>query len=206
MKEIINKAVWTFNNSGKLCFAFSNHDVPRSFSRQLAPLNVKDVDGKSMQLLLLKLESCLIGSACIYQGEELGYEDVRDIPIHQLKDPWGIEFAPIFPGRDTCRTPMVWDADLKNGGFSEANETWLPIGKKHLKKAALQEVKRSDSIYNSFSHFLMWRKKQPAFVEANKMTTLSGNQRQIIFDRISERQTLRCCFDFESLTASFEEI
>ena len=77
---------------------------------------------------------------------------------------------------------------------------------KHLKKAALQEVKRPDSIYNLFAHFLMWRKKQPAFVEANKMTALSGNQRQIIFDRISERQTLRCCFDFESLTASFEEI
>ena len=206
MKEIINKAVGTFNNTGKLCFAFSNHDVPRSFSRQLAPLNVKDEDGESMQLLLLKLESCLIGSACIYQGEELGYEDVCDIPIQQLKDPWGIEFAPVFPGRDTCRTPMVWDADLKNGGFSEASETWLPIGKKHLQKAALQEAKRSDSIYYLFAHFLMWRKKQPAFVEANKMTTLSGNQRQIIFDRISERQTLRCCFDFESLTASFEEI
>ena len=38
------------------------------------------------------------------------------------------------------------------------------------------------------------------------MTQLSGSERQIIFDRISDQQTLRCCFDFDSLTASFEEI
>ena len=206
VKQVINKAVEIFNNTGKLCFAFSNHDVPRSLSRQLAPLNIKNVHGEALQLLLLKLESCLIGSTCIFQGEELAYEDVEDIPVEAMKDPWGIEFAPIFPGRDTCRTPMVWDANLPNGGFSDANKTWLPISKKHLKKAALEKVKNDGSTYNKFAQFLSWRKKQPAFMQANKMTQLSGSERQIIFDRISDQQTLRCCFDFDSLTASFEEI
>ena len=101
---------------------------------------------------------------------------------------------------------MVWDANLPNGGFSDANKTWLPISKKHLKKAALEKVKNDGSTYNKFAQFLSWRKKQPAFMQANEMTQLSGSERQIIFDRISDQQTLRCCFDFDSLTASFEEI
>jgi alpha-glucosidase len=82
----------------------------------------------------------------------------------------------------------------------------LPIGKQHFNQAALGEVKKPDSIYNSFSEFLAWRKSQSAFMQANTMTKLSGSDRQIIFDRISEQQTLRCCFDFDTLTASFEEI
>tara|TARA_A100001011_G_scaffold25603_1_gene25249 strand:+ start:203 stop:1753 length:1551 start_codon:yes stop_codon:yes gene_type:complete len=206
MKEVIDNAVETFNDTGKLCFAFSNHDVPRSVSRQISRLNLKNEDSEKLQLLLLKLESCLIGSACIYQGEELGFEDVTDIPIEKMQDPWGIEFAYTFQGRDTCRTPMVWDATSPNGGFTEANQTWLPIGKQHYKRDALGEVKKEGSIYNSFSRFLAWRKKQPAFMDANNMTKLSGSQRQITFNRISNKQILRCCFDFDTLTASFQEI
>ena len=80
-----------------------------------------------MQLLLLKLEVSLIGSTCIYQGEELGLEDVQDIPIEKMKDQWGIEFAPEFLGRDTCRTPMVWDSTLPNCGFSTANNQTQPL-------------------------------------------------------------------------------
>ena len=206
MKEVIDNAVETFNDTGKLCFAFSNHDVPRSVSRQISRLNLKNEDSEKLQLLLLKLESCLIGSACIYQGEELGFEDVTDIPVEKMQDPWGIEFAYTFPGRDTCRTPMVWDATSPNGGFTEANQTWLPIGKQHYKRDALGEVKKEGSIYNSFSRFLAWRKKQPAFMDANNMTKLSGSQKQITFNRISNKQILRCCFDFDTLTASFQEI
>ena len=73
-------------------------------------------------------------------------------------------------------------------------------------KHGYQLVKNDGSTYNKFAQFLSWRKKQPAFMQANKMTQLSGSERQIIFDRISDQQTLRCCFDFDSLTASFEEI
>ena len=73
--------------------------------------------GRMLQLLLLKLEASLIGSCCIYQGEELALPDVRDIAIEDLKDPWGIEFAPAFMGRDTCRTPMVWRGTQPNGVF-----------------------------------------------------------------------------------------
>ena len=207
MKGAISKAVEAFNGTGRLCFAFSNHDVPRVATRQLAALDLQPHQSDDMQLLLLKLEACLIGSSCLYQGEELGLEDVRTIPIEQMKDPWGIEFAPNFLGRDTCRTPMVWRrGNEKHGGFSDAEQTWLPVANLHLEKAGLDEAERDGSIYRQFSAFLKWRKTQPALVSANRMSEILGGPRQIIFDRISTQQTLHCCFDFDTLTVSFEEI
>ena len=206
LKRAISKAVDAFNGTGRLSFAFSNHDVPRSATRQLAPLGLTEEQQPALQLLLLKLETCLIGSACIYQGEELAFQDVQDIPVEQMQDPWGIEFAPVFPGRDTCRTPMVWSGDSPNGGFSKANSTWLPIDARHLQRAALDEVARDGSVYNEFAAFLKWRKDQPAFMTANTMTEVTGAATTIVFDRVSDLQTLRCTFDFELLTASFQEI
>jgi len=206
IKKAITDATSEFNGTGRLSFAFSNHDVPRSATRQLAPLGLSEDQQPALQLLLLKLETCLIGSSCIYQGEELAFQDVQNIPIEQMQDPWGIEFAPTFLGRDTCRTPMVWKGDTPNGAFSNANSTWLPIAEQHLQRAALDEMDREDSVYNQFAEFLSWRKKQPAIMNANTMSDLTGDATQIVFDRISDQQTLRCSFDFKSLTATFEEI
>ena len=206
LKEAITKAIDAFNGTSRLTFAFSNHDVPRSATRMQEALKVDEARQSELALLLLKLEISLIGSTCIYQGEECAFDDVRDIPIEKMQDPWGVEFAPIFLGRDTCRTPMVWQASAPHGGFSEANSTWLPISDKHLSKAALDEAAKEASVYNQLSAFLKWRKAQPAMMHANQMTAISGGDTHIIFDRVSEQQTLRCSFDFDTLTASFEEI
>ena len=206
LKEAIREAVEKFNGTGNISFAFSNHDVPRVASRQLKALKLHEVQAEAMQLLLLKLEVSLIGSTCIYQGEELGLEDVEDIPIEKMKDPWGIEFAPEFLGRDTCRTPMVWDSTLPNCGFSTANNTWLPISRKHFKRPALEAANTPDSIYGKFSEFLRWRKEQPAMISANYMTEPWGAEREIIFERRADKQNLRCMFDFDKLIAEFKEV
>ena len=194
------------NGVWRLCFAFSNHDVPRSATRQLAALGLNDDQSDAMQLMLLKLETCLIGSSCVYQGEELGLEDVTDIPVDKMQDPWGVKFAPAFLGRDTCRTPMVWEKSNQHGGFSKAEATWLPVSSRHLQRAGLDMAQTKGSIYQNFAQFLAWRKTQPAFMEANTMSIVSGDERTLVFDRMSETQTLRCTFDFDTLTASFEEI
>ena len=185
----------------QLCIEKSAEMLPKLIS---LGLNVNQIE--ALQLLLLKLETCLIGSTCVYQGEELALEDVQDIPVELMQDPWGIEFAPSFLGRDTCRTPMVWQKDAPNGGFSNANKTWLPIAEAHLTRAGLDEAKRANSVYTQFSEFLKWRKNQPAFMAANEMSEITGGESQIIFDRISSKQVLRCCFDFDTLTAKFEEL
>ena len=101
---------------------------------------------------------------------------------------------------------MVWEKNKPRGGFTSANESWLPISKSHLEKAGLDMAKSEGSIYNKFSSFLKWRKHQPALMTANNMSNITGGPREIIFDRISETQTLRCKFDFELVKATFEEV
>lgn len=204
LRAAISNAIEAFNGTGRISFAFSNHDVPRSVSRQADALNLGPESHDALQLLLLKLEASLIGSTCIYMGEELALTDVRDIPTEKMQDPWGIEFAPNFLGRDTCRTPMAWRASAANGGFSTANQTWLPVAKEHLSRAGLDQVERDGSVYNNFAAFAKWRKKQPAFVTANDMVMVDGDADEIVFDRISEEQTIRCSFNFSTLTTYFE--
>ena len=101
---------------------------------------------------------------------------------------------------------MVWTNKSNNwGGFSTAEKTWLPISKEHLERAGIDEMNRPESIYNQFATFLKWRKKQPAIMEANTMRLINSNKHEIIFDRVSSNQTLRCCFDFNTLITSFSE-
>ena len=71
IKKAISKAIDGFNGTGNVSFAFSNHDVPRVASRQIKPLGLNENQSDALQLLLLKLEVSLIGSTCVYQGEEI---------------------------------------------------------------------------------------------------------------------------------------
>ena len=80
------------------------------------------------------------------------------------------------------------------------------MSKCHLKHAGIDQTRILGSIYNEFANFLEWRKKQPAIMNANNMTKLKSGEKQIIFDRKADKQTLRCIFDFEQLIAEFREI
>ena len=110
---------------GWACWAFSNHDVMRHFTRW----GLSEASAKAYATLLM----CLRGSVCLYQGEELGLGEA-ELAFEDLRDPYGIEFWPEFKGRDGCRTPMVWDRDNLNGGFSDARP-WLPVPAEHLARA-----------------------------------------------------------------------
>ncbi len=108
---------------GWACWAYSNHDVMRHVSRwKLSP-----AASRAFATLLM----CLRGSACIYQGEELGLPEA-EIAHDDIQDPYGREFWPEYKGRDGCRTPMVWTDSNLNGGFSTAPRTWLPVPGAHL--------------------------------------------------------------------------
>ncbi len=111
---------------GWACWAYSNHDVMRHLTRW----NLNLPAAKMFTTLMM----CLKGSACLYQGEELGLNEA-EVAYDDLQDPYGIEFWPEFKGRDGCRTPMVWERDNLNGGFSQAPRTWLPVAGDHLSHA-----------------------------------------------------------------------
>ena len=110
---------------GWACWAFSNHDVIRHVSRWGAGRDRDQLARLAIAILL-----SLRGSVSLYQGEELGLSEAA-LRFEDLVDPYGITFWPEFKGRDGCRTPMVWEADAPNAGFSTARP-WLPVPEEHL--------------------------------------------------------------------------
>ena len=136
------------------CWAYSNHDVERHFSRW----GLSDASAKAYATLLM----CLRGSACLYQGEELGLSEA-DIAFEDLKDPYGIEVWPEFKGRDGCRTPMVWTRDNGNGGFSSSTP-WLPVPANHLSRAVDQAEQHPGGLLAHYRRALALRHAHPALI------------------------------------------
>src|SRR5699024_9798009 len=109
--------------------------------------------------LLTAMLCSLRGSACIYQGEELGLPEA-DVPYPLLRDPIGIAFWPNDKGRDGCRTPMPW-SDEAHAGFSPA-APWLPVPAAHRALAVARQEQSARSTLHAFRAFMAWRRTQPA--------------------------------------------
>ena len=140
------------------CWAFSNHDMPRHISRW----QLSDAAAKAYMTLLM----CLRGSACLYQGEELGLSEA-EIGFDDLQDPYGREFWPEFKGRDGCRTPMVWQRDNGSGGFS-SGRPWLPVPADHLARAVDAAEAEADGLLQHYRQMLAFRRAHPVLAKGDQ--------------------------------------
>jgi alpha-glucosidase len=135
--------------------SFSNHDVPRTVSRFGGSAASPDL-ARLMFALLLSLR----GTTLIYQGEELGLPQAR-LARNQLRDPVGDLYWPYDAGRDGARTPMPWDGDLPNLGFSEG-EPWLPAAAEHRGLTVADQEVDPESTLAFARQMIALRKASPA--------------------------------------------
>jgi alpha-glucosidase len=98
----------------------SNHDLVRHVTR-LGGGSLGRDRARAALLLLLGLP----GQSFLYQGEELGLEEV-DVPKNMRQDPFFIHTGGKEAGRDGCRVPLPWHIGEPNAGFSKA-APWLPM-------------------------------------------------------------------------------
>ena len=101
-------------------WTLSNHDVVRQVTR-LGGGHTGRERARAALLLLLGLP----GQVFIYQGEELGLEEVA-LPDDQRQDPVFLHTQGQHVGRDGCRVPLPWRRGRPNAGFSTA-PPWLPM-------------------------------------------------------------------------------
>ena len=143
---------------GWACWAFSNHDVIRHATRWARHGADPRALARQAAALLLSME----GSICIYQGEELGQTE-SDLAFHELTDPQGINFWPENKGRDGCRTPMVWERDAANAGFSE-RLPWLPVKPEQAGRAVDTQAGIEGSVLEFYRKMLKLRRGTPGLM------------------------------------------
>jgi alpha-glucosidase len=183
---------------GWACWAFSNHDVVRHLSRWGHDVADREAFAKMMASILLTQR----GSVCIYQGEELGLTEA-DIAYADLQDPYGIQFWPEFKGRDGARTPMVWDPQALQAGFSTAEKTWLPIPVEHQLKAVGAQYGDPASVLEHYRRFLAFRRQHPAFAKGD-IAFLADEENVLRYTRRDGNETLLCLFNMSPTDAVSE--
>ena len=74
------------------------------------------------------MQLALPGTAYVYQGEELGLEEIKDLPDDVRQDPMWVQSGFTDVGRDGCRVPLPWANGVAPYGFSPDADvtTWLP--------------------------------------------------------------------------------
>jgi alpha-glucosidase len=156
-------------------WTLSNHDIPRHVSRYGRPAAQRerfgastydmtglDVDlgrrrARAAALLLLGLP----GSAYLYQGEELGLEEVMDIPDELRDDPVFLRSQGVEVGRDGCRVPLPWEATGASLGFG-SNGAWLPQPAHWAALAAAGQQDDPTSMLTLYRRALATRRSSPA--------------------------------------------
>ncbi|MBU6348458.1 MAG: hypothetical protein KGQ38_07595 [Actinomycetales bacterium] len=78
----------------------------------------------------------LPGTAYIFQGQELGLDEVFDIPDALRQDPAFANTGGENLGRDGCRVPLPWDNSSATFGFNNGSESWLPQPQRWAAKTA----------------------------------------------------------------------
>jgi alpha-glucosidase len=179
------------------CWAFSNHDVVRHATRWAAHGGAERVARLAVGILL-----SLRGSVCLYQGEELGLTEAT-LRFEELADPYGIRFWPEFPGRDGCRTPMVWESNAPNAGFSSNARSWLPVSPDHIGKAANSAAGDTASMLSHYRRMLAFRRAHPA-LRSGTFALVDAPPDVLAFIRTDEDRKILCVFNLGALETRFE--
>jgi alpha-glucosidase len=154
----------------------SNHDVTRPVTRYgradssfafLAKRQGTPTDvalGRRRARAAALLVAALPGSLYIYQGDELGLDEVEDLPGDRIQDPMHFRSGGVDPGRDGCRVPLPWSGAEPPFGFSPRGATaepWLPQPARWAGLTVEAQAADPDSMLSLYRSALGLRRSDP---------------------------------------------
>lgn len=155
----------------------SNHDVTRHPTR-LGGGELGLRRARAATLMMLSLP----GGAYVYQGEELGLEEVWDIPADLRQDPIFFRTGGERVGRDGCRVPLPWSGTTAPFGFGPAGEPWLPQPAQWGDRTVEAELADPSSSLNFYRSALALRRTRPELHE-DGLTWLPAADGMLAFRR-----------------------
>ncbi|WP_099022257.1 glycoside hydrolase family 13 protein [Mycolicibacterium palauense] len=158
-------------------WVLSNHDVPRTVTRysrsqpdslvesewersRWADEEADHARGRLRAAAGALLQLALPGTAYIYQGEELGLEEVEELPGDVRQDPTWAQSGYTDVGRDGCRVPLPWTKGPVPYGFSPpgaVKSPWLPQPEHWGEHSVEAQDGEPDSILNVYRRALALR-------------------------------------------------
>ncbi len=145
-----------------------NHDQNRSVNKYIPEEEI----GYHSKTMLASLFFFLRGTPFIYQGQEIGMENIRMASIDDYDDiatrgqyaramNAGLDKETAFDivakrSRDNSRTPMQWDSG-KNAGFSSADRTWIRVNPNY-KSINAADQEHPDSVLSFYRELIRLRK------------------------------------------------
>ena len=119
--------------------------------------------GRKRARAAVLLELALPGGAYVYQGDELGLEEVEDLPEDVLQDPTWERSGHTVRGRDGCRVPIPWSGTEPPFGFGSAEHPpWLPQPAHWADLTAAAQDADPASLLNLYRAALAERRRNPA--------------------------------------------
>ncbi len=153
---------------GFLANIIENHDEPRGASRYL-PEFARNEKGIQM---LAAVSVLLRGLPFLYQGQEIGmqnirmqditeYEDINTVDQYQLALESGCSKEQALEicyenSRDNSRTPMQWN-EKENAGFT-VGRPWFQVNPDYKVRNVEEQKRREDSVLNFYKQLLRLRK------------------------------------------------
>ncbi len=175
LRRVIDSTVYDHDKVGApATWVLSNHDVARHVSRYARTQvdrpthSLQDLIDRPDDLVLGRrraraaalLMLALPGGAYIYQGEELGLEEVEDLPDDMLADPTWERSEHTDRGRDGCRVPIPWSGQAPPYGFG--GPPWLPQPATWGERTAAAQVGVAGSFVELYRSALALRRNTPA--------------------------------------------
>ncbi len=159
---------------GMISNIIENHDEPRGVSRYI-PEGEADNTSKK---LLATMYFLVRGLPWIYQGQEIGMENIKVSSIDEVDDISSIDNYEVALraglseeealhciekyGRDNARTPYQWSAE-ENAGFTTGTP-WLRVNPNYTEINFAAQKDDPDSVFNYYRALVALR-KNPKYIE-----------------------------------------
>ncbi|KAJ9644205.1 hypothetical protein H2204_001556 [Knufia peltigerae] len=195
---------------------FENHDQNRSINKYFRRRreDISDVTKKLLATVLLGFR----GTPVVYQGEEIGmeniqlssidrYEDVNthsqyDAGIAAGMDPRDVFRLVSYRSRDNSRTPMQWDGDSENAGFTTPRgRPWLPVNPNYRVINVDDAVDDKNSVYHHYRRLIELRtgnhKYKHVFVYGETVPKFVHVDNVIAYERVWGDQSILILANFQ---------
>ena len=196
---------------GMISTIIENHDEPRGVSHYIPADELSETAKK----FLGTMQFMLRGLPFIYQGQEIGMENVNFTSMDQIDDistrdqykvaiEAGLSPKEAFAivkhySRDNSRTPFQWDTS-ENAGFT-TGKPWLMVNPDYKRINVASQINDPNSVLSYYKKLTALR-KNPEYAETvvygKTVPYLPEVERLMAFKRVGDNQTLLVLGNFST--------